>query len=266
METLSEEETQWSEISSGRHFTIGLCLPPEPFERIVFSPSDLRNRSTASESRSSAGHDSRGKSVEPGKQVSIVRTLPFAESPSFSVAECLAGMRNNPCGLHRLFLLLRLGAYEYLTQKSNDCNVGISRLFIYYNARVLRHSSGLMTDSGCSVSNGIEALEEYGACLETVWPYDPSRVNARPNDAAYRQAEQHKINEASHLNLDLNEMKSCLAQGFPFAFGLRLYSSFDCAAKNGVVTVPTVREQDCPSNGGLAMSSSTTMHVTVSFL
>ena len=33
-------------------------------------------------------------------------------------------------------------------------------------------------------------------------------------------------------------MKSCLAQGFPFAFSLRLFTSFDQAAGTGIVPMP----------------------------
>jgi hypothetical protein len=44
-------------------------------------------------------------------------------------------------------------------------------------------------------------------------------------------------------------MKSCLAQGFPFAFGLKIYSSFDKAAQTGIVSVPSIWEKDRQSNG-----------------
>ncbi|CAF4106525.1 unnamed protein product [Adineta steineri] len=152
-----------------------------------------------------------------------------------SVANCLAG------------------AYEYLTKKSNGCNTNISRLFIYYNARVIGNYSTTISDTGCSMTCAIEALEEFGTCLESVWPYDISRVDIQPDDEAYEQAENHKINEALHVNIDLNEMKSCLAQGFPFAFGLKLYSSFDNAAKNGIVSIPNKLEQNQKSDRSHAL-------------
>ncbi len=145
--------------------------------------------------------------------------------------------------------ILFVGAYEYLTKKATGCNTDVSRLFIYYNARIKRNNSKSIVDSGCSMTDAIEALEEFGTCLESIWPYDISNVNIRPNDEAYEQAESHKINKALKVNVDLNEMKSCLAQGFPIAFGLKLYSSFDKAAKNGVVSVPSEWEQVRQLNG-----------------
>jgi hypothetical protein len=151
--------------------------------------------------------------------------------------------------LRFFYAYLLLGAYEYLIKKSSGRNTDVSRLFIYYNARVKGNNSGSIVDSGCSMTDAIEALEEFGVCLESIWPYDISRVNTRPNNQAYEQAASHKINEALQVNVDLDEMKSCLAQGFPFAFGLKIYSSFDKAAQTGIVSVPSIWEKDRQPNG-----------------
>jgi hypothetical protein len=107
-----------------------------------------------------------------------------------------------------------------------------------------------ISDSGCSMTSAIEALEESGVCLESIWPYDISQVNVRPNDQAYQTAKPHKIIDALQVNIDLNEMKSCLAQGFPFAFGLKLYTSFDQAtSNNGVVPMPSASDRGRQSHG-----------------
>ncbi len=122
-------------------------------------------------------------------------------------------------------------------------------MFIYYNARVKGNKSESVDDSGCSMTDAIEALEEFGVCLESTWPYDISRVNTRPSNEAYDEAVNHKINEALQVNIDLNEMKSCLAQGFPFAFGVKLYTSFDKAGQTGVVPMPNQSEQGRTEHG-----------------
>jgi len=103
------------------------------------------------------------------------------------------------------------------------------------------------------MTNAIEALEEFAACQESVWPYDISQVNTCPSLHAFEKGLQHRVHQALHVKIDLNEMKSCLAQGFPFAFGLRIFTSFDNAAKNGVVSIPGVREQHRQSNGRFDM-------------
>jgi hypothetical protein len=135
-------------------------------------------------------------------------------------------------------------------KRTTGCNIDVSRLFIYYNARVKDSESGeKITDSGVTTTSAIESLEESGTCLESIWPYNVKRVNKRPNDDAYQAAEDHKISEALKVNVDLHEMKSCLAQGFPFVFALELYKSFDKAAKNGIVPMPKSGDKNRESDG-----------------
>ena len=136
-----------------------------------------------------------------------------------------------------------------MTKKGNGHNIDVSRLFIYYNGRVKENGDDSnITDSGCTMTCVIEALEEQGTCLESIWPYDISQVNTRPSEEAYDQAKDHKITEALQVNIDLYEMKCCLAQGFPFAFGLNLFSSFDQATNSGVVPMPSTSDRSRQSD------------------
>jgi C1A family cysteine protease len=147
-----------------------------------------------------------------------------------------------------LHIFLVSGAYEYITKKSDGQDIAVSRLFIYYNGRAKADPSSI-TDSGCAMTDGIEALEELGVCLESIWPYDISQVNTKPSDEAYQDAKGHTITEALQVNIDLNEMKSCLAQGFPFAFGLKLFASFDKAGTTGTVPMPSSTDGSRKSDG-----------------
>lgn len=96
-----------------------------------------------------------------------------------------------------------------------------------------------ITDSGCTITGGIEGLAEFGTCLESLWPYDANIVNEHPNDDVFSEAANHKITEALKLDVDLYQMKSCLAQGFPFVFGLTLFRSFTRAEDFGHVHIPS---------------------------
>lgn len=142
-----------------------------------------------------------------------------------------------------------IGSYEYLLKQTTGENIDVSRLFIYYNARVKDGDEDELDDSGCTITGAIESLEESGVCLESIWPYYVKRVNKCPNDAAYSAAENNTISDALQLKIDLHEMKSCLAQGFPFVFGLELYKSFDKAAKKGIVPMPRSKEVSRESHG-----------------
>jgi hypothetical protein len=145
-----------------------------------------------------------------------------------------------------------IGAYEYLLKKASGQHIDVSRLFIYYNARIKdEESDENLEDSGCTVTSAIESLEESGTCLESIWPYNVKRVNKCPSDEAYQAAENNTINDALEVKIDLYEMKSCLAQGFPFVFGLELYKSFDKAEKKGIVPMPKSDDKSRASHGRL---------------
>lgn len=101
------------------------------------------------------------------------------------------------------------------------------------------------------MTSGIEALEKYGVCLESSWPYQIETLNYRPDDGAYEQATAYRIEEALRVDLDITQMKSCLAQGYPFAFGLSLFNSFDKASKTGIVPLPDPSEQSRKAHGRL---------------
>jgi hypothetical protein len=143
-----------------------------------------------------------------------------------------------------------IGVYEYLLKKTTGRDIDVSRLFIYYNARAKNNASkGKITDGGCNPAYAIEALKQSGTCLESIWPYNVKRVNARPHGQAYKAARAHTIADALRLNCNLHDMKSCLAQGYPFVVGLVLFQSFNQAAKKGIVPMPKPKEQTRGKHG-----------------
>jgi C1A family cysteine protease len=127
------------------------------------------------------------------------------------------------------------GAYEYLAKRSLGDAGDISRLFIYYNARQF---DGIEGDAGSTITGSISVLQEMGACTEATWPYSPDLVDAEPDTNAYSEAEYYLLEDAQEIDVDLDAMKHCLAEGYPFAFGLRLFKSFDRAGMSGKVPMP----------------------------
>ena len=66
-----------------------------------------------------------------------------------------------------------------------------------------------------------------------MWPYDEKKVNVKPSKECFQAGKQNAIIEALEVDAEIDEMRSCLAQGFPFVFGLDLYPSFNKAESNG---------------------------------
>lgn len=137
------------------------------------------------------------------------------------------------------------GAYEYLYNKTTGKKIDVSRLFVYYNSRVkaLPPRGGWLTDSGSVIVYAIQSMSEMGVCLEKMWDYDRWKVNLKPPQECYRAAQEHLITEALEVNLDMVELKTCLAQGFPIIVSINVFKSFDEAEKGGIVPMPRSNEK-----------------------
>jgi len=145
------------------------------------------------------------------------------------------------------------GMYEYLQLKYlKDTTIKtaeefttkydpVSRLFIYYYERSLEGTVG--EDSGAQIRDGIKVLASQGVCREINWPYSQNNLFKKPNKNANSEAVNHKISVYSRIN-NLNDMKNCLASGFPFVFGFMVYDYFETEemAKNGILQMPKSNE------------------------
>jgi len=113
-----------------------------------------------------------------------------------------------------------------------------SRLFIYYNERLLEGS--VASDSGAQIRDGIKSVASQGACAETLWPYVEDQFAVRPSPPCYKIARTHPAVSYSRVDQDVSQLKACLAAGYPFVFGITVYESFesDAVAHSGVVPMP----------------------------
>jgi C1A family cysteine protease len=134
------------------------------------------------------------------------------------------------------------GNLEFLDKKIDYQYIDVSRLFIYYNERLLMDT--VEYDSGASLRVGIKTLKNDGACAEILWPYRIQRFDAKPLQECYTEAKGHKITSYHRIN-GLREMLVCLAEGYPFVFGFTVYESFESTkvATTGEVTMPKKDER-----------------------
>ena len=141
------------------------------------------------------------------------------------------------------------GALEFLERKDGVSFIDASRLFIYYNERVIEHT--VRSDSGAMLRDGIKTLAKQGVCSEKKWPYKVSKFTAKPIAPCYKEALQRQIT-SYHRILTVDEMRACLAEGFPFVFGFTVYEAFESqqVAQTGVLNMPQPGER---SMGGHAV-------------
>ena len=146
------------------------------------------------------------------------------------------------------------GAIEFLQMKQKAADIFTpSRLFIYYNERVIEGS--VNSDSGAQIRDGIKTVANQGACHEKIWPYVIAKFRAKPSKAAFADGAKHTAIQYQRLVQTLTEMKGCLASGYPFVFGFTVYESFEGAdvAKTGVVPYPASGEKVLGGHAVLAV-------------
>jgi C1A family cysteine protease len=135
------------------------------------------------------------------------------------------------------------GAIEFDRMKQKLTDFVPSRLFIYYNERLIEGT--VNSDSGAQIRDGIKTVASQGVCPEPEWPYDITKFTQKPPAKAYTDAATDRAVSYQSLIQDLNQMKGCLASGYPFVFGFTVYESFETAtvARSGHAPMPAPSER-----------------------
>ena len=130
--------------------------------------------------------------------------------------------------------------FERLKQGLPDFNP--SRLFIYYNERAMEHT--VDSDSGAQLRDGIKSVAKLGDCPETQWPYDIAKFTSKPMPSSYVAALKYRAVLYQRIVPTLQQLKACLASGYPFVFGFSVYESFETpeVAQTGIATLPAPGE------------------------
>lgn len=141
-----------------------------------------------------------------------------------------------------------------------------SRLFIYYNERLMEGTVG--SDAGAQIRDGIKSVAQQGDCPESLWTYDDTpadpttglfapnaKAAQQPNPDCYAQATQYKAMSYQSVDQNLADMKACLSEGFPFVYGFTVYESFESSqvAQSGDVPMPSPSERVLGGHAVLAV-------------
>lgn len=138
-----------------------------------------------------------------------------------------------------------------------------SRLFIYYNERVIEHS--VQYDAGAQLRDGIKAVSKQGVCAESEWPYNdtpaPSEnapfpagapAGEKPPAACYADAKKYTAKLYLRVQQTLMQMKGCLAEGYPFVFGFTVYNNW-YSDPTTVMPLPAAHERPVGGHAVLAV-------------
>ena len=133
-------------------------------------------------------------------------------------------------------------AFEFDLTKQALPDFMPSRLFIYYNER--RMEGTVDSDSGAMIRDGIKSVAKQGVCTEDTWPYEIAAFTDKPTRECFTAALSNRALGYQRIPQTLNQMRGCLAHGYPFVFGFSVYESFESAevTSTGVVPLPGAGE------------------------
>lgn len=139
----------------------------------------------------------------------------------------------NAIGAAVEFGLIKQGAKDFMP----------SRLFIYYNERVIENT--VNSDSGAMIRDGVKSVNQLGVCTEKIWPYNTSEFAQKPHLSCYQDALKHQVQSYHRVSRNLDQFKGCLAEGYPFVFGFTVYSAFESkkTAQTGVLNMPDKKRE-----------------------
>ncbi len=131
-------------------------------------------------------------------------------------------------------------ALEFCAMKQGQKSVTPSRLFIYWNERDIEGT--VSRDAGAQIRDGIKVVSSIGAPRESSWQYDDTpadpltglwmanaKPRQKPNCFAYRYAKDCDAIAYLSVVQTLDQLRGCLAQGFPFVFGFQVFTAFESA-------------------------------------
>ena len=122
----------------------------------------------------------------------------------------------------------------------------LSRLFVYYNGRLLEGTS--LYDDGVEIRDAIKGIAHFGICAEELWPYSIGMFNVRPTPECYRDGSYRVAPKYERLN-SLTDMLSAVNNNHPVVAGFSTYEGFLYLDKdNYVVANPTYNEKSIGSH------------------
>lgn len=118
-----------------------------------------------------------------------------------------------------------------------------SRMFIWYNERKME---GLqLQDTGGQIRNGIKSVARQGVCPESIWEYRVKKYMIEPPRSCYARARRYRALSYERMMHNLDHLRSCLASGYPFVFGFKVYESFQGSRvqRTGILDMPRPGEK-----------------------
>jgi C1A family cysteine protease len=133
-----------------------------------------------------------------------------------------------------------VGDLEFLQIRNGLPYVDLSRLFLYYNARVVLNDAE--RDSGTFIRLLMSTLTTLGTCSEELWPYDTNKVFVRPSWDSYRAAYDNKIDSYYRIagtgKDRVEAVKRAIIAQHPVVFGMLVDQAYVDVGSDGMIAMP----------------------------
>lgn len=129
-------------------------------------------------------------------------------------------------------------AIQFLQKIEKKPRLRPSRLFTYYLSRELEGTTS--EDAGAYIRDVVKVTNKSGYVFEKDWKYTRKNLFRKPPEILYNDASTRRIERYERIG-DGNtvRMMTCLAEGFPFIFGMLVYAhAFEIAGRTGVMPMP----------------------------
>ena len=137
-----------------------------------------------------------------------------------------------------------VGALEMRRIYGGLTHVDLSRLFVYFNARIAHQATNL--DDGTYIRLALVSLSKMGVCPEDLCPYDTSQVFVRPTWKAYRKAYAYKIDKYYKImstgSRRIDDIVTALKGHCPVMFGAKVWNYFKRIKSDGEVDMPRMND------------------------
>ena len=134
--------------------------------------------------------------------------------------------------------------YEYLYGGAGQIpnKQKFSEAYLSFNMQHL--SEDAKDDAEINFATALKALVQEGLCEESLCPYNENSISDKPSSMAYSDGVTRKLVVAKNVNLEVNDIKSALSEGYPVACSFNLYNSFSTSFKHGLVQTPSQEETE----------------------
>jgi C1A family cysteine protease len=133
--------------------------------------------------------------------------------------------------------------WQYVASKLRVEIFTPSRLFLYFNTRKMEGT--VHYDSGAYLRDTLKSLSNEGICNENHWSYDDTtdKFIRIPTDDCYHEGLNHQVLSYQRVLQNIQQLKGCLMEGFPFVFGFTVFESFFSISSNGKMPLPNTNNE-----------------------